>query len=279
MVNLKDDLALDASLLNGIKGTSLPNDVKDGCKNIPMRHPPICPYISSTFVDLEEEFKYLHSSVFPQLNDLCHEHGSYFSPFDFRRTAIENRSSADLILKHSLDTVKSSMPFFICIIGSQYGPHRMPSSPLLSLALSSTGASTAQAPNLTMIDQNLLMACHDYPWVVDRDFHACSVMELEVMLACFRPEMHFPKHCFFYIQECVPTVQSNFETLLESESEYAQGRLHDLKSRIISKGLPVKFFTTKEELARGIYKDWSNVIMTLLPSLPSYHIPGRCIFN
>ena len=273
MVNLKNELTLDASLLHDAKTAVVQGNPKHVNKNkISQYRHPICPYINSTFVDLEEEFKHLHSNVFPQLNQMCQEHGSYFAPCDFRRTAVDNRSSADMILKHALDHVISSMPFFISVIGSQYGTHRSPDAALLSPVSGSSHA--AAPPALTMMDQNLLNACPNYPWVLEKDFHTCSMMELEIILACFLPETHFPKYCFFYIQESFQTVQATTETILESESEYAQERLHDLKTRIVNKGLQVKFFSSKEELSEMILRDWSNLIISLLPSLPLHHIQG-----
>ena len=274
MVKLKDELALDASLLQGIKNVSLPGKTKLQSLSSSQHHrQPICPYVSSTFVDLEEEFKHLHSHVFPVLNSMCVERGSYFLPFDFRRTAVDNRSTADLILKHALDHVTLSLPFFICIIGSQYGMHRTPNSP--PLLPSSISSIAAVVPAMPMMDQNLLNACLSYPWVLEDDFHTCSMLELEIILACFMPETHFPKHCFFYIQESFHTIQTTTETILESESEYAQERLHDLKARIINKGLSVKFFSSKEELSEQVLRDWSNVVISLLSSPPAHHIQGR----
>ena len=277
MVNLKDELTLDASLLQDIKIASSSGEFQLPTINFDSRYrQPISPYISSTFVDLEEEFKHLHSNVFSQLNDLCQERGSYFLPLDFRRTSVDNRSSADLVLKHALDKVNSCLPFFICVIGSQYGMHRPPGSTLISTSAVSTSLS-GTIPALSVMDQNLLNACANYPWVLEKDFHTCSMMELEVILACFMPEANFPKHCFFYVQEAFQIVQTNTETILESESEYAQERLHNLKLRIIEKGLPVKFFTSTEELSEQILKDWTNVIMTVLPPVPLHFIQGKFI--
>ena len=275
MVNLKDELTLDASLLLGIKEPFIDSSKTLRHNRIAYRLP-ICPYVSSTFVDLEEEFKHLHANVFPRLNALCSERGSYFLPLDFRRSAVDNRSSSDMILKNALNNVWSALPFFICVIGSNYGSHRLPNSDLLS---PSVAATTASKSALSLMDSNLLTASTEYPWVLEKDFHCCSMMNLEVILACFLNESHFPKHCYFYIKECCVenAQQENIETLLESESEYAQAQLAELKLQIINKGLPVKFFVTKEELGDALLKDWSEVIMSYLSPFSLHHIHGNLI--
>ena len=274
MVNLKDELTLDASLLHGVKQFSTSND-NFYHNQAGSYQQPICPYICSTFIDLEEEFKYLHAHTFSQLNELCRQRHSFFLPFDFRRTAIENRSSADSILKHSLDNVLSSLPYFLCIIGSQYGKHRSPSSGLLSAA--KPGLLSTPTPHpLSILDQNLLTASNDYPWVIEENFHACSMMELEITLACFLSETHLPKYCYFYIKETfLCQEQSNIDSFLEGESEYAQNRLYDLKLKIVNKGLPVKFFTSSEDLGEKIFKDWSEIIVSRLSNPGPYQVHGN----
>lgn len=279
MVKLEDELTLDASLLCGIKEFSSENE-KPSYRNAPSSYSkPICPYISSTFFDLEEEFKYLHANVFPQLNELCLERESYFLPFDFRRTAIENRTSADSILKHSLNNVLSALPYFICVMGNSYGKHRPPSSALLSNSKPDS-LSIPSTQNLSMMDQNLLTASNDYPWVIEEEFHTCSMMELEITLACFMSETHFPKRCSFYIKESVlMPEQGHAETFFEGESEYAQNRLLNLKSRIVEKGFPVNFFTSTEDLAEKVFREWSEIILATFPSPDSCQVPGNYLIS
>ena len=41
----------------------------------------------------------------------------------------------------------------------------------------------------------------------------------------------------------------------------------DLKSRIVARGLPVKFFMTPEELGLQVLNDWLAIINEVYPSL------------
>nr|XP_009858535.2 tetratricopeptide repeat protein 41 isoform X1 [Ciona intestinalis] len=221
----------------------------------------INPYISSTFVDLEDEFNFLHSSLFPKLNEWCSRRGCSFAPEDSRRTSVHFRTSSDYILKTALEDVVRSKPFFISIIGSCYGQHRQPDGELLSMT-------SKQIANQTMMDRNIQTALQrGHTWLMNSSYQYCSIMELEITLAAFLESI---PHCFFYIKDCYKIMLNNEEVsdeamLFEPESIYAQDQLNNLKRRIVNKGLPVKYFKTKEELYDLIYHDWTGVISQLCP--------------
>ncbi|GFO15904.1 tetratricopeptide repeat protein gnn, partial [Plakobranchus ocellatus] len=52
-----------------------------------------------------------------------------------------------------------------------------------------------------------------------------------------------------------------------SESEEARSKVHDLRQRMINRGVPVRFFRTLEELGQIVLEDWVEVINTVLPPL------------
>ncbi|CAK8688898.1 unnamed protein product [Clavelina lepadiformis] len=288
MVKIKEQLTLDASLLADKGETFLRKEELKSSTSTLNYQKPVCPYISSTFVDLEEEFKHLHTHTFVQLNELCNKRGSYFAPLDHRRTALDFRSSSDFILKTALDNVISSAPFFMCVVGNHYGLHKAPDSDLLPASTSYVAVSSQT--NLSLMDRNLLAAAnHGYPWVLEEQFQMCSMMELEVILACFALEHDFPKYSFIYIKDCYHNYlhkennllsasniidDSDLDNFFEVESVYAQDRLNDLKRRIVNKGLTVKFFTSKEDLGNLILQDWSEVILSLLPKPSLYFEQG-----
>ena len=53
----------------------------------------------------------------------------------------------------------------------------------------------------------------------------------------------------------------------ESENDNSEIRQRDLKARIIKKGLPIKHFTSVEELAAIVSEDWKIIIDKLYPPL------------
>lgn len=279
-----EHLTLDSSLIKPLGANFLNKNLKQVQKDIQTSRHPICPYISSTFSDLEEELKFLHSDTFLKLSDLCQAHGCHFTPMDFRRTAVDFRSTSDFMFKNALDNVRNCLPFFICIIGNQYGPHLPPDHKMIYANHQQQGS--VKGCNST--ERNLMFAgSHGHPWVLDIDAQKCSIMELEILAACFSKESYFAKHCFFYFKDYYHQLCSHnnvatdsdtlqeFGTVLEAESEYAQDRLNDLKHRIIIKGLSVKYFNSKEELGAEIFHDWSEVIKSIFPVPSRDFVPGR----
>ena len=246
---------------------------------------PVKAFISSTFVDLVEEFQYLHYSTFPKLDDICRQYGTFFVPYDQRRTAVEYRSSSDFTLKHALDGIQQCAPYFMCIIGSQYGEYSLPSS---------TGSDLDSNASRSSINRNMSYAMnHGFPELSQFSNRSISLLELEVQYASLLKTSVEQKnlHCHFYIQdhlEILKRKQNNtsrfsvsenqsFPVLLEAEDEVALERLMQLKTEITEKGLPIKFFASKEELEDAILQDWMEILFALFENIPKYCIYGESI--
>ena len=91
----------------------------------------ITPFVSSTFIDFEDEREYLVKKIFPQLNLLCVEKGSRFEPLDLRWGISESQKDKGHLIQSCLDYVRHCSPYFICLLGERYGSHRDPKSDLL----------------------------------------------------------------------------------------------------------------------------------------------------
>ena len=64
-----------------------------------------------------------------------------------------------------------------------------------------------------------------------------------------------------------PEEEESCLCLYKPENEYADLNIRDLKQRIVNKGLPVKYFQTKEELGQHVFEDWLTIINQLFPPL------------
>uniref|UniRef100_A0A8C5K313 Tetratricopeptide repeat domain 41 n=1 Tax=Jaculus jaculus TaxID=51337 RepID=A0A8C5K313_JACJA len=234
---------------------------------------PIQPYICSTLDDFEEERDFLATTIFPRLNDSCIARGTCFKAVDLRWAAVKTQNSfpASLSRQYSclnsqhlklcLDNVDSCFPFFICLLGQTYGDFLPDHSP----SLFSTATDLA---SLSKEEQNLYVAAKNgYPWVLETP--NCSVTEFEIMQAAFRKESQFQ---YFYFR----TGSSLLKTLSEVEkvkppsgslvNEEGKLKIGKLKAKIISKGLPVRFYKDLHELGELVFKDWLAVIEKLYPA-------------
>ena len=253
---------------------------------------PIKVFISSTFVDLVEEFQYLHSSTFPQLNEICQRYGTFFVPFDQRRTAVDYRSSSDFTLKHALDSIKICYPYFMCIIGRQYGEYSLPNPAFSEKHESEMNSNISRS----FINRNLNYAIkHGYSELKQFSNTPISLLELEVQYASLmKTSIELKKcHCHFYVQDHLEIMKQkkdinnsqypatddpNFPTLFEAEDEFALNRLIELKIEITEKGLPVKFFASKEELEEAILKDWMEILFNAYQGIAMNSVYGKFVY-
>nr|XP_023394763.1 putative tetratricopeptide repeat protein 41 [Loxodonta africana] len=242
--------------------------MEKGMPNIPIR-----PYICSTLSDFQEERDFLANYIFPQLNELCNSRGTYFKAVDLRGSALEPQEPfpSNLLrqrsclysqhLKLCLDYVNSCLPFFICMLGQTYGdflPHYSP-----FMFSKATDLST-----LSKLEQNLYVAAKNgYPWVLENP--NCSLTEFEIIQAAFLTESQFQYFYFRTGTMLLKTLGEEKEEVLSSYSlknDEEKLRIGKLKAKIISKGLPVRFYRDLQELGELVFKDWSVVIEKLYPS-------------
>lgn len=234
---------------------------------------PIQPYICSTMEDFQEERDFLASHIFPRLNDFCSPRGTSFKAVDLRWSAVKAQKSfsANLLRQHaclhsqhlklSLDYVDSCFPFFICLLGQTYGEF-LPDCSLFPFSKAKDLSSLSKG------EQNLYVAAKNgYPWVLQTP--NCSLTEFEIIQAAFQKES--PYQYFYFRTGCTllrafseeEDRENFFSGSLAEEEE--KRRISQLKAKIISKGLPVRFFRDVQELGELVFKDWSAVIEQLYP--------------
>ncbi|XP_062971589.1 putative tetratricopeptide repeat protein 41 [Cynocephalus volans] len=234
---------------------------------------PIQPYICSTLNDFQEERDFLANNIFPRLNELCRSRGTYFKAVDLRWSAFKAEKSlpANLLRQYScvysqhlklcLDHVNICFPFFICMLGQTYGDFLPDYSPFMF-------SKATDLSSLSKLEQNLYVAAKTgYPWVLENP--NCSLTEFEVMQAAFLNESQFQYFYFRTGTTLLKTLNKEKEERLSSDfliNEEEKLKIAKLKAKIISKGLPVRFYRDLHELGELVFKDWSDVIEKLYPA-------------
>ncbi|XP_036615956.1 putative tetratricopeptide repeat protein 41 isoform X2 [Trichosurus vulpecula] len=235
--------------------------------------PPIQPYVCSTIKDFQEERDFLANNIFPQLNKLCNSRGTYFKAIDLRWPASEAHdplcpnfrrqycSLQSQQLKLCLDYINNSFPFFLCMLGQTYGEFLREDATFLP-----TG--TPDLPGLSKVEKNLYVAAHNgYPWVLEN--FTCSLTELEVIQAAFMNDSKFQYYYFrtgAMLLKALEQEKGKITCPQSRQKEYEKRRIGELKAKIISKGLPVRFYRDLHELGELVFKDWSTVIEKLYPA-------------
>lgn len=232
----------------------------------------IRPYLSSAFVDLQDEISYLHSNAFVKLNKFCQTYGGNFQVVDNRRTSIDFRATHDFALSHALDKVQECHPYFICVIGSHYGPYC--SSSEMPIVYQNVDIAEFQA--CSAMKRNIISAAsHGHDWVAKTPHALSSFLELEIQQAAFKHgSVSSRAHCYFYFHDCYkillterPVSSKNkgfgkslsIQPVREVEDIEAQGKLDKLKDRILKEGYNLRFFNDSQCLDEVIYDDWKKV--------------------
>ncbi|XP_074644874.1 tetratricopeptide repeat protein 41-like [Tubulanus polymorphus] len=235
---------------------------------------PVTPFVISTNEDFINERTFLAEKIYPQLDEICRERGTYFYPVDLRWDDASTQAQSGIILPLSLDLIKRCSPFSICLLGDRYGYHRQPDAPTLGDGHLFDGAD--------WLERNLLLAAQNGDkWAINDGREYCSFTELEIIESAFFTDN---EHCRFYfrLQDYLDTLFTDLPkreraaelARFECESEYAGLKIRDLKQRIVKKCLSVKYFITLEELGLAVMEDWLEIINMLFPPLITDSVLG-----
>ncbi|KAM9944697.1 hypothetical protein ACTFIT_009414 [Dictyostelium discoideum] len=188
-------------------------------------------FISSTFLDMENEREAIVKYLIPEIRDYCNERNIDFSFVDMRWGITESK---DILKKSTIATCLqevSTCSYFISLLGDRYGW--------------SSGDEYTESFNLAKIY---------YPWI---DSHiGKSITELEILQATTVT----PKFNLFYFKNSSTStsISTSTSTKIEEliESEESIKKLKELKNQILNeKQNKISNFSKVENLITSIYKD------------------------
>ncbi len=78
-------------------------------------------FVSSTFIDMQDERQYLMETVFPRIKRYCLDRDVYFIPIDLRWGITKEQSESGQVVEVCLKSIKQSKPYFIGLLGERYG--------------------------------------------------------------------------------------------------------------------------------------------------------------
>lgn len=154
---------------------------------------PVTPYVCSTPCDFDNERKFIADEIFPQLEKLCHKRGTRFAPHDIQWKPGSSQTESGHLLRVNLDFILKCSPYFLCLLGETYGPHRQPDGNKLPESLHSMPDDT------DWLDKNYMIAASaGYTWILKEVHQNCSIPELEIIQASFLSDNHY---CHFYYRQ------------------------------------------------------------------------------
>lgn len=160
-------------------------------------------FLSSTFVDMQEERDYLVKKIFPSIKAECRRRGVDFVALDLRWGINEETARSGKVVEICMDEIVRSRPFFIGLIGGRYG--------------------WIPKEDDEAITEKLLMK---YPWVKDCVSERLSITEMEMQFGVLNnPE---PINAYFFQKDEI-AVPRRFRDRRGSE---AAEKLAHLKSAV-----------------------------------------------
>ena len=128
-------------------------------------------FISSTFVDMQEERERFNNRIFPRLQRLCRDKGVSFFTVDLRWGVAEEDIKNNQLVRLCLNEVDKCRPFFLGIIGNRYGS------------------------SMENVPDELL---EEYPWLSEKS--GASYTDLEITYNFIKSKN--PDNMLFMFREC-----------------------------------------------------------------------------
>ncbi|MBC8145989.1 MAG: protein kinase, partial [bacterium] len=187
--------------------------------------------------ELADEREHLIRKTFPELRALCRDHGVSFAEVDMRAAGTRDDERSPSVLRASLEEIDRCRPYFIGILGREYG----------------------DAPEFNaLFDDPLLLA--SYPWVEDAILDGESALEIECRLALENAATiaatsdGLPTSTRFYVRR--EHSSNDREPLVATRSD----QLVRLIDRIRDSGVPVNDYRDSTGLGGQIFDDLDSVI-------------------
>eukprot|EP01127_Copromyxa_protea_P007759 TRINITY_DN1769_c0_g2_i1.p1 TRINITY_DN1769_c0_g2~~TRINITY_DN1769_c0_g2_i1.p1 ORF type:complete len:1372 (+),score=255.43 TRINITY_DN1769_c0_g2_i1:36-4151(+) len=192
-------------------------------------------FVSSTFLDMQEERELLIRYTFPKLKKFCEERGLFLTQVDLRWGITEEDSNQGNTINICLKEVDKCRPYFIGMLGSRYGWH---SKEPFEIDSDSRGTCSDK-----ILESSFKNAVHEYPWI--QYFTDRSITELEIRHACLNdPQSSTVKRALFYFKDT---------------NSFDSSKLRALRTEIVDSGFGAKTYTTPE-LAVMVLQDLQKML-------------------
>jgi hypothetical protein len=194
-------------------------------------------FLSSTFLDMQEEREELIRRIFPGLRELCEARGVNWGEVDLRWGVTMEEEEGGLALPICLAEIDECRPFFLAMLGERYG-----------------WVPDAIAPEVI----------ERYPWLAG--MAGRSVTELEIRHGVLNGGS---AAALFYFRDpswldLLPGTADR--SMYETAEPGGRLRLAELKAAIVAAGHVVRVYRDPRELGPMVRDDMTSLLDRLLPS-------------
>jgi hypothetical protein len=229
----------------------------------------IKPFLCTNIGEFDDERQYLRERTFPRIKQKLKQLNINFEPMQLECDMDEEYVQRGHYLRLLLHNIERANPFFLCLLGQQYGPYVNKDNELHFDDSEESDANFARQMDMNWIEKNMLIASQTgYSHIINSVTYKQSFLEYQINTALY-DETAYPYYRFYYRQ--AEYIDEKFMHLpaeqrkraiatYEAENDYCEFKIKDLKMKIAKKGLIVKYYSTLEQLDNFIYDDFIEMV-------------------
>ena len=195
-------------------------------------------FLSSTFIDLQDERNYLVKVAIPMLKRYCKERYVSLSVVDLRWGVTDEDARSGKIVELCMDEIRRTRPFFVGIVSGRYG----------------------WQPPASFLESNKRLS-NRYPWIADCMRERMSITEMEIQYGVLRNDN--PVNAFFFLGEGQPQWR-------EEKGSEREVRLTRLKQNIRTAAAEGRCtaddFHSPQELGETFFRRLKAMVDSLFPA-------------
>ena len=222
----------------------------------------ISPYFCCNIDEFKDEIAYLYENTFPKLKSELNKININFDPIQIKWNEQTDFAKSGYLLRLLLHSIHKSSPFFICLLGQQYGPY---------FEKKDTKLIYKDKRRINWIEKNLLVASKTgFSNIVNPMTYHNSFLEFQINTA-LSLDQSYPYYRFYcrqseYFEDKYHDLPAEeYRKMIasfEAENSYCDSKIKELKIKIAKKGLVVKYYRTLEQLVEFMYQDFLEIIQS-----------------
>jgi hypothetical protein len=224
----------------------------------------ITPFVCSNQKEFEDDRRYLKDNIYPKIKRELSNFSIFFDPIQIEWNERDDYVRNGYLIRLLLNNIEKASPFFICLLGYQYGPYL--EKPII------------EVDAMSWLAKNLLVASQTgYEKVINPSTLQNSLIEHQIN-AALSNQNNYPMYRFYFRQMEYfdeKFVQLSIERRKEetkkylAENEHCEAKIKELKMSLAKKGLQIKYYKTVEQLGTYVYEDLIDLIKTCIKLNPS----------
>jgi hypothetical protein len=242
----------------------------------------ISPYLCCNLKEFDDEINHLNQVTFPKLKQYFQKFNVNFDATHVKWNETDDFVKEGLLLRLLLTCIQNSSPFFLCLLGQQYGDYLKEEKPInvqkrnlkfrikKEMKFLENEVSVPATRPINWLEKNFVIAQRTgFSNIINKTSQNNSLLELQIKMAL---NSHFSNHQFFrfYYRQPEYLDEKYFHLSREkrkleltkhvAEDEYSSKKIAELKAKISKRGLTVKYYKSLEELDRLVFDDLTEMI-------------------